>query len=67
MRFDWSDGDADFEQDFYILKHTLCPAVLTENLFMTNKDDVEFLESEEGKEDIVRLHVEGIINYLNFF
>ena len=31
LRSDYSDGDIDREEDFYILKHTLCPAVLTEN------------------------------------
>jgi N-acetylmuramoyl-L-alanine amidase len=37
LRMDYSDGDPDFEQPFYILKHTLCPAVLTENLLMDNQ------------------------------
>ena len=33
---------------FYILCHSSCPAVLTEDLFPDNKDDVAFLESGEG-------------------
>lgn len=33
MRTDYSDGDPDKEAHFYILKHTNCPAVLTENFF----------------------------------
>jgi N-acetylmuramoyl-L-alanine amidase len=65
LRKDMSDGDADWEEGFYILRHTLCPAVLTENLFMDNKDDLAILQSEEGKNAIVSLHVEGIIKYLN--
>jgi N-acetylmuramoyl-L-alanine amidase len=48
-------------------RDTKCPAVLTENLFQDNKKDVEFLLSEKGKETIVNLHVEGIINYINQF
>lgn len=48
----------------YICKHTNCPAVLTENLFQDNKEDVEFLLSEEGKQVITDLHVNGIINYI---
>lgn len=64
MREDWSDGDPDKEDDFYILKHTSCPAVLTENLFMDNKEDLAFIASEEGKQAIVQLHVDGIIDYL---
>lgn len=65
IRKDMSDGDADKESGFYILKHTKCPAVLTENLFQDNKEDVGFLLSEEGKRAIVDLHVQGIVNYLN--
>lgn len=65
IRTDKSDGDRDIEADFYIIKHTSCPAVLTENLFQDNKSDVEYLLSEEGKKAVVDIHVEGIINYLN--
>lgn len=65
MRKDMSDGDADKESGFYILKQTRCPAVLTENLFQDNKEDVDFLLSEEGKRAIVDLHVQGITDYLN--
>lgn len=64
IRPDWSDGDIDFEADFFILKHTLCPAVLSENGFMTNKEDLRILESKSGKQAIVDLHVEGISEYL---
>ena len=64
LRKDETDGDPDKEGHLYILKHTLCPAVLTENLFQDNREDVEYLLSEEGKEQITRLHVEGIINYI---
>lgn len=64
LRKDETDGDPDKEENLYILKHTKCPAVLTENLFQDNKEDVEYLLSEEGKKTIVQLHVEGICNYL---
>ena len=49
----------------YICKHTKGPCVLTENLFQDNKDDVDFLLSEEGKEAITNLHVQGILKYIN--
>ena len=65
IRKDTADGDPDLEQDFYILRHTSCPAVVTENLFMDNQDDVAFLESAEGSQAIVDLHVEGIRHYLS--
>lgn len=64
IRSDWSDGDPDFEEAFYILRKTTCPAVLTENLFQNNRDDVAFLTSDAGKGAIINLHVEGILNYL---
>lgn len=64
IRKDATDGDADKESGFYILKHTKCPAVLTENLFQDNREDVDFLLSEEGKQKITDLHVEGICKYL---
>jgi N-acetylmuramoyl alanine amidase len=64
IRKDMTDGDPDKESGFYILKHTKCPAVLTENLFQDNREDVEFLLSEEGKRAIVSLHVWGIMKYL---
>ena len=65
IRTDWSDGDADYESDFYVLKHSNCPAVLTENFFQDSKSDVQWLKSDEGKNAIVDLHVNGILAYLN--
>ena len=64
LRTDFSDKDQDIESNFYVLKHTLCPAVLTENFFQDNKNDVEFLTSDKGFHQIVRLHVEGILKYI---
>lgn len=65
LRTDYTDGDPDIEKDFYIIRHTSCPAVLSENLFMDNREDVAFLESEEGAKAIVGLHVDGILQYLS--
>ena len=65
IRSDWGDGDFDKENQFTILSKTLCPAVLTENFFMDNKEDVEYLQSDEGKDAVIRCHVEGIIKYIN--
>lgn len=53
-----------WEQNLAICRDTNCPAVLTENFFQDNKEDVEYLLSPEGKRDVVRLHVEGIVKYL---
>ncbi len=65
IRTDWSDGDPDHEAGFYMLRKTPCTAVLTENLFQDNRDDVEFLLSDKGRGAIINLHVEGILNYLS--
>ena len=64
IRTDYTDGDPDFEAQFYLLRNTYAAAVLTENCFYDNADDLRFLESEEGQKAIVALHVEGIINFL---
>lgn len=64
IRRDMSDGDRDWESDFYILKKSSCPAVLTENFFMDNKDDAAFLLSDEGKKRCAKVHIEGILSYL---
>ena len=64
MRFDWSDGDPDQEAGFYLLRYTLCPAVLTESFFYDCESDLHYLESEEGCDAIVRTHVEGIVEYV---
>lgn len=53
-----------WEQSLYVLNNTVCPAVLTENLFQDNRDDVDFLLSEDGHKSIVRLHIEGIKDYI---
>lgn len=43
MRSDTSDGDVDYEDAFEILIKTICPAVLTENLFFDNTEDAMLL------------------------
>lgn len=51
-------------QNLAICRDTLCPAVLVENFFQDNKEDVAFLLSEEGKMCVTAITVEGIINYI---
>lgn len=50
--------------NLYICKNTNCPAVLTENLFQDNKEDVKFLLSKEGRECIISTHIEGIMQFI---
>ena len=65
IRTDYSDNDPDWEENFYILRHSLCSAVLTENFFMDNPQDLDYLQSRAGKQAIVDTHVEGITEYLS--
>lgn len=50
--------------DIGILKGTACPAVLTENGFMDNKEECDYLLSEQGKQSYVSLHVAAIEKYI---
>ena len=66
IRTDMSDGDMDWEEGFYILRKSLCVAVLTENFFMDSRSDLEYLQSRAGKQAIIDTHVEGIAEYLSW-
>lgn len=52
-------------QSLAMCRDTNCPAVLTENMFQDNKEDVALLLSEEGKKKIIETHIQGVLNYLN--
>ena len=63
----WPDGSQLLEWQFNrdivtraILRGTLCPALLTESLFMDNPDDCKILLSEQGRERIARWHAASI-------
>ena len=41
IRTDYArDGDPDWEENFYMLRHSLCLAVLVEQFFMDNKKNI---------------------------
>ena len=62
MRGDtYSDGDVDQESNFWVLRKTVMPAILSENFFMTNSDNChDYLLSEEGRDRIAKIHFEMI-------
>ena len=60
-------SDGYFTANFYILKNSLCPAILIENGFMDNKEDVEFLESENGLKRILDYHEKSILDYMKYY
>lgn len=62
-RKDTSDGDADKESNFTLITKVNCPAVITENMFMDSKGDIEFLTSGAGIEKLLTAHINGIRRY----
>ena len=71
FRTDYSDGDPDKEANYYVLKKTWMPAVLTENFFMdTLNPDCKLIMSEEGRDRIAQAHFNAILdaeeNGINF-
>lgn len=65
MRWDLSDGDMDKEANFYVLKKTSCPAILTENFFFDSPIDAPIMMSSEGIRRIAQAHVNAILKIEN--
>lgn len=63
IRRDMSDGDPDWEEDFYIIKRTSCPAVLLENFFYDNQEECRWLLLDETKARIAKAIVNGVQYY----
>jgi len=62
FRSDYSDGDPDKEINFYVLKNTVMPAILTENFFMDNEEECKsLLMTITGRQRIIEYHVKNII------
>ncbi len=61
IRKDMSDGDRDWEENFYVLQKSKCPAVLLENFFYDNRDECAWLLKDETKERIANAIVKGIV------
>lgn len=56
-------GQEYWDGNFTVLNKTRMPAVLVENLFQDNRDDVEYLESAEGKDVLSDIIIKGILEY----
>ena len=65
IRKDMSDGDRDWEENFYVLEKSKCPAVLLENFFYDNREECAWMLQEETKKRIASAAVKGIIKYIN--
>ena len=57
---DMSDKDPDYEAKFHVLTVTDMPAVLFENLFFDNEEDVKLLLDEEYKDKYTTLQADWI-------
>lgn len=64
-RKDTTDGDADKEANFYVLKNTICPAILTESFFMDNLEDAREMMTYEGMEKVFQAHLKTIYAFVN--
>ena len=64
IRKDMSDRDRDWEENFYIMQKSKCPAVLLENFFYDNKEECAWLLQEDTKKRIASAAVKGIIKYI---
>ena len=64
IRKDMSDGDRDWEENFYVLQKSKCPAVLLENFFYDNREECAWMLQDETKRRIASAAVKGIIKYI---
>ena len=60
MRVDTRDGDADKEANFWVLRKVVMPSILSENFFMTNREESKLQLSEEGRDRIAKIHFQMI-------
>ncbi len=60
-RPDRSDGDADREANFFVIKNTAMPAILVEHLFFDNFDDASLLMDDEIIERFAEAQVRTVI------
>lgn len=56
-----SDGDADREANFFVIKNTAMPAILVEHLFFDNFDDASLLMDDEIIERFAEAQVRTVI------
>ena len=64
IRKDMQDGDRDWEENFYIIQKSKCPAVLIENFFYDNKEECQWLQQDAVKVRIAMAIEQGIKNYV---
>ena len=63
-RFRAGASGEDKESNFYVLRHTKCPAILTENFFMDHEHDYQLLMQETNLKKIALAHVTAIKKFI---
>jgi N-acetylmuramoyl-L-alanine amidase len=61
----WMPKEGYQTKNLAICRDTKCAAVLTENLFMDNKEDCAYLLTAEGIDNIVQAHVEAVQRFIS--
>ena len=67
IRKDMQDEDRDWEENFYLIQKSKCPAVLIENFFYDNKEECHWLMQEAVKVRIAMAIEQGIKDYVRQF
>ena len=64
IRSDYSDSDADKESVFWVLVQTICPALLVENCFFDNLEDLRLFANDEYRHRLTLAKCTGILRTL---
>ena len=67
IRKDMQDEDRDWEENFYLIQKSKCPAVLIENFFYDNKEECHWLMQDAVKVRIAMAIEQGIKDYVRQF
>ena len=54
------------QKNLHMLRESNMPAILTENLFISNKSDAKLLNSTDFLQKVANGHVRGLVSYLGF-
>ena len=65
VRADWSDGDADKEARFYVIKNTDAPAVLFEMPFISNDEEAALMATNSFQETMAAAIARGVTDYVS--
>lgn len=50
--------------NFYVIKNTLCPAILSESGFYDNPEDCQYLLTDQARENVAEYHYQALVKYI---